>query len=149
MTLIIYLYDDDFDIDQDALENGNMTAEESLDFLKGNLSDEARSAMDELLKQGYTMEEVINLFKKHGNNLGAIDNELVKTTVEFGAESADAHLYADRDAFSVISKEEIEAKIPFMTPAKQPCSFKQFIEKVKALVADRGLTHREILGRFI
>ena len=36
---------------QNVLNNSNMTDKEAFAFLKENLSDEARAAMDELLKQ--------------------------------------------------------------------------------------------------
>ena len=87
-----------------AMDGKNMTEEEKLNFLKANLSDDAKKAMDELLAQGYTKEEIIELFKKHGNNLNAIDNELSNPNVEFDEEPPDAHLYANRNWFSVINR---------------------------------------------
>ena len=101
--------------------------------------------MDELLKQGYTMEEIVELFKKHGNNIGAIDSELANQTIDFGDEDPNAHLYANRDVFTVISQEAVCDQVPLMTPKKQPCSFREFITKVKSIVEGKGLTHREIL----
>lgn len=125
-----------------------MSTEDKFNFLQKNLSDDAKATMEQLLKQGYTMEEIIELFKKHGNDIAGLDSELANQTIEFDAEGPDAHLYANRDVFTVISKDDITAKIPFMTPKNQPCSFKQFIETVKSVVAGKGLTHREILGIF-
>ena len=125
-----------------------MSTEDKFNFLQKNLSDDAKATMEQLLKQGYTMEEIIELFKKHGNDIAGLDSELANQTIEFDAEGPDAHLYANRDVFTVISKDDITAKIPFMAPKTQPCSFKQFIETVKAVVAGKGLTHREILGIF-
>ena len=40
---------------QDVLNNSNMTDKEAFAFLKENLSDEAKAAMDELLKQEQNM----------------------------------------------------------------------------------------------
>jgi hypothetical protein len=48
---------------------------------------------------------------------------------------------------SVISHEEVMGRIPLMVPGKNSHTFKEFIEKVKKLVAGKGLTHREILGK--
>merc|ERR1719491_303278 len=59
-----------------GMEGKNMTDREKIDFLREHLSDEAKAAMDDLLAQGYSMEEVIELFTKFGNNLNAIDQEL-------------------------------------------------------------------------
>merc|ERR1719339_495045 len=128
-----------------GMEGKNMTDREKIEFLRQNLSDEAKAAMDELLAQGYTMEEVIELFKKHGNNLNAIDQELTSPSVSFEDEPADAHLYANRDVFSMIDRETVKDQVPFMSPSIKNLTFKQFIDKVQKLVKGRGLTHREIL----
>ena len=125
-----------------GMEGKNMTDREKIEFLRQNLSDEAKAAMDELLAQGYTMEEVIELFKKHGNNLNAIDQELTSPSVSFEDEPADAHLYANRDVFSVIDRETVKDQVPFMSPSIKNLTFKQFIDKVQKLVKGRGLTHR-------
>merc|ERR1711983_293818 len=79
------------------MDKKNMTQEEKLNFLKANLSGDAKKAMDELLAQGYTTDEIIELFKKHGNNLNAIDNELCNPNIEFDDEPPNAHLYAKRN----------------------------------------------------
>jgi len=123
----------------------SMSNEEKLKFLKENLSGEAKAAMEDLLSQGYTMDEIIDLFKKHGNNLNAIDEELSNPSVNFDDEPPDAHLYADRNVFSVIDKEVIKSEIPYMSPSTKNLTFKQFIDKIQQLVKGRGLTHREIL----
>ena len=125
-----------------GMEGKNMTDREKIEFLRQNLSDEAKAAMDELLAQGYTMEEVIELFKKHGNNLNAIDQELTSPSVSFEDEPADAHLFANRDVFSVIDRETVKDQVPFMSPSIKNLTFKQFIDKVQKLVKGRGLTHR-------
>ena len=125
-----------------GMDGKNMTEKEKIDFLRANLSDEAKAAMDDLLAQGYTMEEVIELFKKHGNNLNAIDQELMCPTVEFEDEPPDAHLYADRDVFSMIDQEKVKAEVPYMSPSIKNLTFKQFIDKVQKLVKGRKLTHR-------
>merc|ERR1711962_811001 len=64
-----------------ALENPNLTKEEKMNLLRESLSDEARAAMDKLLAEGYTEEEVMNLMKKHGNN---IDGEVVGGRLHHG-----------------------------------------------------------------
>ena len=88
----------------DAMNGKNMTKDEKLNFLKNNLSSEARAAMEDLLAQGYTADEIIELFRKHGNNLDAIDAELTNPSVNFEEEPPDAHLHANRDVFSVIDR---------------------------------------------
>merc|ERR550534_2841539 len=118
-----------------GMEGKNMTDREKIEFLRQNLSDEAKAAM----------EEVIELFKKHGNNLNAIDQELTSPSVNFEDEPADAHLYANRDVFSMIDRETVKDQVPFMSPSIKNLTFKQFIDKVQKLVKGRGLTHREIL----
>jgi len=128
-----------------GMEGKNMTDREKIEFLRQNLSDEAKAAMEELLAQGYTMDEVIELFKKHGNNLNAIDAELTSPSVSFEDEPEDAHLHANRDVFSVIDRETVKDQVPFMSPSIKNLTFKQFIDKVQKLVKGRGLTHREIL----
>ena len=130
---------------KDAMDRKNMTQEEKLNFLKANLSDDAKKAMNELLAQGYTTDEIIELFKKHGNNLNAIDNELCNPNIEFDEEPPNAHLYANRNVFTVISKEIIKTEIPFMSPSIKNLTFKQFLDSVQKLTKGAGLTHREIL----
>lgn len=125
-----------------GMEGKNMTDREKIEFLRQNLSDEAKAAMEELLAQGYTMDEVIELFKKHGNNLNAIDAELTSPSVNFEDEPEDAHLHANRDVFSVIDRETVKDQVPFMSPSIKNLTFKQFIDKVQKLVKGRGLTHR-------
>jgi len=122
-----------------------MSKDEKLNFLKENLSDEAKAAMEDLLAQGYTMDEIIDLFKKHGNNLNAIDQELSNPSVNFEDEPPNAHLYANRDVFTVIDKDTVKSEIPYMSPSIKNLTFKQFIDKVQQLVKGKGLTHREIL----
>merc|ERR1711971_969985 len=128
-----------------AMDGKNTTQEEKLNFLKANLSDDAKKAMDELLAQGYTTDEIIELFKKHGNNLNAIDNELCNPNIEFDDEPPNAHLYAKRNVFTVISKEVVKTEIPFMSPSTKNLTFKQFLDSVQRLTKGAGLTHREIL----
>lgn len=130
---------------QAVLNDTKMAKDQAYAFLQENLTAEARKAMNDLLKQGYTMEEVIELFKKHGNDLSGIENALAQITVEFDGEPPDAHLHANRDAFSVVSREDVMARIPFMVPGNNAHTFKEFIEKVKKVVEGKGLTHREIL----
>merc|ERR1719422_900156 len=128
-----------------AMDGKNMSQEEKLNFLKSNLSDEAKKAMDELLAQGYTQDEIIELFKKHGNNLNAIDNELSNPNVDFDEEPPDAYLYANRDVFTVIDRNTVKTDVPFMSPLTKNMTFKQFIDSVQKLTRGAGLTHREIL----
>jgi len=128
-----------------VMEGKNLSNEEKLNFLKENLSDEAKAAMEHLLAQGYTMDEIIDLFKKHGNNLNAIDEELSNPSVNFEDEPPNAHLYANRDVFTVIDRDTIKSEIPYMSPSIKNLTFKQFIDKVQQLVKGKGLTHREIL----
>ena len=127
-----------------GMDSKNLTDKEKIEFLKQNLSDEAKAAMDELLAQGYTMEEVIELFKKHGNNLNAIDSELSSPSVTFDEEPPDAHLYANRDVFSVIDRDIVKSEIPYLSPSIKNLTFKQFLDKVQKLVKGRGLTHRYV-----
>ena len=127
------------------MDKKNMTQEEKLSFLKANLSGDAKKAMDELLAQGYTTDEIIELFKKHGNNLNAIDNELCNPNIEFDDEPPNAHLFAKRNVFTVISKEVVKTEIPFMSPSTKNLTFKQFLDSVQRLTRGAGLTHREIL----
>jgi transposase len=130
-----------------GMEGKNMTDQEKIDFLRHNLSAEARAAMDDLLAQGYSMEEVIELFKKHGNNLNAIDQELSCPSVIFEDEPADAHLHVNRDVFTVIDRETVKAEVPYLSPSVKNLTFKQFIDRVQRLVKGRGLTHRSVQGR--
>ena len=128
-----------------AMDGRNLTEEEKMKFLKDNLSDEAKRTMDELLAQGYTKDEIIELFKKHGNNLDAIDKELSNPSITFDDEPPDAHLYANRDVFTVISKETVKTEVPYMSPCIKNMTFKQFLDSVQRLVKGKGLTHREVL----
>ena len=128
-----------------AMDGQNLTEEEKMKFLKDNLSDEAKRTMDELLAQGYTKDEIIELFKKHGNNLDAIDKELSNPSIIFDDEPPDAHLYANRDVFTVISKETVKTEVPYMSPCIKNMTFKQFLDCVQRLVKGKGLTHREVL----
>merc|ERR1719192_165970 len=128
-----------------AMDGQNLTEEEKMKFLKDNLSDEAKRTMDELLAQGYTKDEIIELLKKHGNNLDAIDKELSNPSIIFDDEPPDAHLYANRDVFTVISKETVKTEVPYMSPCIKNMTFKQFLDCVQRLVKGKGLTHREVL----
>ena len=128
-----------------AMDGKNLSNEQKMDFLKNNLSDEAKKAMDELLAQGYSPEEIIELFKKHGNNLNAIDQELSNPNVTFDDEPPDAHLYANRDVFTVIDQDTIKKEVQFMSPSTKNLTFKQFIDQIQKLTTGAGLTHREIL----
>lgn len=114
-----------------AMDGKNMSKEEKMNFLKQNLSDEARKTMDELLAQGYSQDEIIELFKKHGNNLNAIDSELSSTTIAFDDEPPDAHLYINRNVFSVISQELVKTEVPFISPLIKNITFKQFLDSVQ------------------
>ena len=128
-----------------GMEGKNMTDREKIDFLREHLSDEAKAAMDDLLAQGYSMEEVIELFTKFGNNLNAIDQELSCPNVSFEDEPEDAHLYADRNVFTMIDQNTVKEEVPYMSPSTRNLTFKQFIDKVRKLVQGKGLTHREVL----
>ena len=90
-------------------------------------------------------EEFIELFKKHGNNLSAIDQELSNPNVTFDDEPPDAHLYANRDVFTVIDRDTVKKEVQFMSPSTKNLTFKQFIDQIQKLTTGAGLTHREIL----
>merc|ERR1719438_171761 len=128
-----------------AMDGKNLSNEQKMAFLKNNLSDEAKKAMDEFLAQGYSPEEIIELFKKHENNLNAIDQELSNPNVTFDDEPPDAHLYANRDVFTVIDQDTVKKEVHFMSPSTKNLTFKQFIDQIQKLTTGAGLTHREIL----
>ena len=52
--------------------------EEKLQFFKKGLSAESEAVIDDLFAQGYTMAEIIDIIKRHGNNLKMIEKELSK-----------------------------------------------------------------------
>ena len=52
--------------------------EEKLRFFKKGLLAESEAVIDDLFAQGYTMAEIIDIIKRHGNNLKMIEKELSK-----------------------------------------------------------------------
>ena len=129
----------------ERIEKGGMSKEQTLQLLRSSLDAEARLVMEDLLRQGYSMDEVVEMFKTHGNNLAAVEKDLSGKKVSFDEEPPDAHLYKDRDVFTVVDAQEVKARVPFMTPAGKKQSFRVFLDKVKEVAAGKGLTHREVL----
>merc|ERR1712013_559750 len=85
----------------------------------------------------------------YSKSMGIILMQLMKNyqtqMLFFDDEPPDAHLYANRDVFTVINKDTIKSEVPYMSPSKKNLTFKQFIDKIQELVKGKGLTHREIL----
>merc|ERR1712098_459715 len=80
-----------------------LTDKEKVDKLKENLGKEAASMLEELLKNGFTAEHVLDLFLKHGNDVNSLvgDSFFIREII-FPPEPEDASCHSHRDVFSVI-----------------------------------------------
>jgi len=123
-----------------------LTDKEKVDKLKQNLGKEAASMLEELLKNGFTAEHVLDLFLKHGNDVNSLvgDSFFIREII-VPPEPDDALSHKNRDVFSVIDKDEAKAKISYMSPSGKTHIFGLFFEMVLDLVNGKGLTHREIM----
>jgi len=123
-----------------------LTDKEKVEKLKENLGKEAASMLEELLKNGFTAEHVLDLFLKHGNDVNSLvgDSFFIREII-FPDEPEDAKSHSNRDVFSVIDKEDAKAKISYMSPSGKTHIFGLFFEMVLDVVNGKGLTHREIL----
>merc|ERR1711892_69573 len=95
-----------------------LTDKEKVDKLKENLGKEAASMLEELLKNGFTAEHVLDLFLKHGNDVNSLvgDSFFIREII-FPPEPDDALSHKNRDVFSVIDKAEAKSKISYMSPS--------------------------------
>merc|ERR1719341_2128463 len=123
-----------------------LTDKEKVDKLKENLGKEAASMLEELLKNGFTAEHVLDLFLKHGNDVNSLvgDSFFIRDII-FPAEPEDALSHKNRDVFSVIDKDEAKSRISYMSPSGKTHIFGLFFEMVLDVVSGKGLTHREII----
>jgi hypothetical protein len=128
------------------LEEKPLTDKEKVDKLKENLGKEAASMLEELLKNGFTSEHVLELFLKHGNDVNSlVDDSFFIKEIIFPKEPSDAISHKDRDVFSVISRDESKRRISYMSPSGKVHIFGLFFEMVLEVITGKGLTHREIL----
>ena len=141
------------------ISDPGVSIEDKLAMVKSHLSEEAKALMEELLRQGYSMDEIMDLFLRCASNLEMIINDpLFKKSVHFSDEPPDAYLYEKRDVWTMITKEEastllfnnwcfsqVKRKIPFMSTSAKSVPFSTFFELVKELTKNLGLTHREIM----
>ena len=124
----------------------NTSIEEKVMLVKDQLNIEAKCLMEELLKQGYSKEEVLDLFTRCANDLESVHQDpLFKKTVRFSDEPPDAYLYEARNVWSMIDIAEVKLNVPMMTNNSKCATFAAFFSKVVRLTTGRGLTHREIL----
>ena len=131
---------------ENFVSDKTISTEEKVDLVKNQLNNESRTLMEELLKQGYAKEEVMDLFLRCANDLEQINNDkLFKKRVRFAEEPPDAYLYEERDVWSMINPAEVKLNIPFMTTSAKCVTFARFFEKVVQFIKGMGLTHREIL----
>ena len=110
------------------------------------MNEEAKFAMEELLKQGYKTEEVMDLFLRCANDISLLNSDgMFKKTVRFSDEPPDAFLYEARDVWSMIDQCEVKLNVPFMTNLSKCGTFTHFFGKVVKVTTGKDLTHREIL----
>ena len=122
-----------------------MTNSEKLTILKQHLNKEAQVLMEELLRQGYTEEEILGLFLRCASNLDLIlKDQIFQKQVSF-TESQQG-LKPLRDLWSIISREEVKHKIPFMSNSSKSMLFFTFFELVRQLTDGLGLTQAEIMN---
>ena len=124
-----------------------MSTEDKLALVKSHLSEEAKALMEELLRQGYSKEEVMDLFLRCANNIDMITSDaLFQRKVRFSDEPPDAYLYEGRDVWTMVSREEVKRRIPYMsTSSNSKITFAAFFGLVMEMTREVGLTHREIL----
>ena len=123
-----------------------MSTEDKLALVKSHLNEEAKALMEELLRQGYSKEEVMDLFLRCANNIDMITSDgLFQRKVRFSDEPPDAYLYEGRDVWTMITKEEVKRRIPLMSSSSKSITFAAFFGLVMELTKEVGLTHREIL----
>ena len=131
---------------ENLLKQEDVSLEEKVDLVKGQLNDEAKFAMEELLKAGYRTEEVMELFLRCANDLSLVNSDgMFKKTVRFSDEPPDAFLYEARDVWSMIDQCEVKLNVPFMTNHSKCGTFTHFFGKVVKVTTGKDLTHREIL----
>ena len=131
---------------ENFISDTNIPIDDKVNLVKSQLNDEAKALMEELLKQGYSKEEVMDLFLRCANNIELINNDnLFKKTVRFSDEPPDAYLYEARDVWTMIDPAEVKLNIPLMTTSSKCVTFAIFFGKVVELTSGRGLTHREIM----
>merc|ERR1719356_1367199 len=72
----------------------SVSTEDKLALVKSHLNEEAKALMEELLRQGYSKEEVMDLFLRCANNIDMITSDaLFQRKVRFSDEPPDAYLY--------------------------------------------------------
>ena len=101
---------------ENFISDTNIPIDDKVNLVKSQLNDEAKALMEELLKQGYSKEEVMDLFLRCANNIELINNDnLFKKTVRFSDEPPDAYLYGARHVWTMIEQAEVKLNIPLMT----------------------------------
>lgn len=128
------------------LDEKSMTEKEKVEKLKENLGKEAASMVEELLKNGLTPNDILDLFLKHGDNLnGLVKDDFFVRELIFPDEPSDAHLHKSRNVFIIIDKDESKKLLSYMSPSGKVHIFGIFFEQVLKLIDGKDLTHREIL----
>ena len=131
---------------ESLISDSHMSAEEKVNLVKNQLDVEAKCLMEELLKQGYSKDEVMELFLRCANDLTLVNADpMFKKTVRFSDEPPDAFLYEARNVWTMIDVAEVKLNIPMMTNSAKCATFASFFGKVVKLTTGRGLTHREIM----
>ena len=131
---------------ENLLKDEDVSLDEKVKLVKGQLNEEAKFAMEELLKQGYKTEEVMDLFLRCANDISLLNSDgMFKKTVRFSDEPPDAFLYEARDVWSMIDQCEVKLNVPFMTNLSKCGTFTHFFGKVVKVTTGKDLTHREIL----
>jgi len=125
----------------------DMTNCDKLTFLKQHLNKEAQVLMEELLRQGYTEEEILGLFLRCASNLDLIlKDQIFQKNVSFLESQKGMKHQTKRDLWSIISREEVKQKIPFMSNASKSMLFFKFFELVRQVTDGLGLTQAEIMN---
>ena len=134
------------DIINDFVSDDTLSLEEKVSRVKSQLDVEAKCLMEELLRQGYAKDEVMDLFLRCANDLNLVNNDaMFKKTVRFSDEPPDAFLYEARNVWTMMDKAEVRLNVPMMNNNSKCATFASFFSRVVKLTTGRGLTHREII----
>lgn len=134
------------DIINNFVSDDTLSLEEKVSRVKSQLDVEAKCLMEELLRQGYAKDEVMDLFLRCANDLTLINSDaMFKKTVRFSDEPPDAYLYEARNVWTMMDKAEVRLNVPMMNNNSKCATFATFFARVVKLTTGRGLTHREII----
>ena len=123
-----------------------LSLEEKVSRVKSQLNLEAMCLMEELLRQGYAKDEVMDLFSRCANDLNlATSDAMFKKTVRFSDEPPDSYLYEARNVWTMMDMAEVRLNVPMMNNNSKRATFATFFHRVVKLTTGRGLTHREIM----